>query len=326
MHRGFEVAESHGCFTCHGVGGHRGMANPGHGLEDIPPWSGGLITMYADNEAEIREWIQDGMPKRVRADPEQMKLRARVPPSRCRPSGTVLSERRARRGRGLRQGGGGLREAGGREGRGGPAGRRSSTAASTATAPRAAAPSTIPARSRATCRPGTGPTTRSSCAATTRRGSGSSTAVLARLQDNPLARFFLDRQKVADARVPAAPDRGRRRRAPGLHPLAPAAPVLSPHSLSPAVTAGEGRGTVRAHARHDRVGAGQARPIRPSPSSIRPRPESASSWAKPSTSFETRLRRTRSSCARWAGSWWSPSLGLAPASAGSTRAPPASST
>jgi mono/diheme cytochrome c family protein len=31
--------------------------------------------MYADNEAEIREWIEDGMPKRLRANPEQMKLR-----------------------------------------------------------------------------------------------------------------------------------------------------------------------------------------------------------------------------------------------------------
>jgi len=75
VHRGWAVAESHGCFTCHGAGGHRGMPNPGYGLEDIPPWSGGLITMYAENEAEIREWIADGMPKRVRADPEQMKLR-----------------------------------------------------------------------------------------------------------------------------------------------------------------------------------------------------------------------------------------------------------
>jgi mono/diheme cytochrome c family protein len=75
VHRGFRVAETHGCFTCHGVGGTRGMPDPGHGLEDIPPWSGGLMTMYADNEAEIREWIQDGMTKRVRADPEQMKLR-----------------------------------------------------------------------------------------------------------------------------------------------------------------------------------------------------------------------------------------------------------
>jgi mono/diheme cytochrome c family protein len=75
VHRGWAVAESHGCFTCHGVGGHRGMTNPGHGLEDIPPWSSGLTTMYAENEGEIREWILDGMTKRVRADPEQMKLR-----------------------------------------------------------------------------------------------------------------------------------------------------------------------------------------------------------------------------------------------------------
>jgi mono/diheme cytochrome c family protein len=76
VHRGWTVAEKHGCFACHGAGGYRGMANPGHGLEDIPPWSGGLITMYADNEGEIREWIEDGMPKRLRNDPEQMKLRS----------------------------------------------------------------------------------------------------------------------------------------------------------------------------------------------------------------------------------------------------------
>jgi mono/diheme cytochrome c family protein len=73
--RGYAVAERSGCFGCHGPGGIRGMADPGHGLEDVPPWSGGLITMYAESEAEIREWILDGLPKRVRDDPEQMKLR-----------------------------------------------------------------------------------------------------------------------------------------------------------------------------------------------------------------------------------------------------------
>jgi mono/diheme cytochrome c family protein len=75
VQRGFLVAQSHGCFTCHGVGGHRGMPNPGHGLDDIPPWSGGILATYADNEGEVREWILDGMPQRLRADPEQMKLR-----------------------------------------------------------------------------------------------------------------------------------------------------------------------------------------------------------------------------------------------------------
>ena len=76
VQRGWAVAGQKGCFTCHGPGGIRGMADPGHGLDEVPPFSGGLITMYAQNESEIREWILDGMPRRVRDDPEQMKLRA----------------------------------------------------------------------------------------------------------------------------------------------------------------------------------------------------------------------------------------------------------
>jgi mono/diheme cytochrome c family protein len=76
VQRGWTVAYEKGCFTCHGPGGIRGMPDPGHGLGDIPAFSGGLITMYAQNEGEIREWILDGLPKRLRADPEQMKLRA----------------------------------------------------------------------------------------------------------------------------------------------------------------------------------------------------------------------------------------------------------
>ncbi len=76
VQRGWAVASEKGCFTCHGPGGIRGMADPGHGLDEIPPFSGGLITMYAQNEGEIREWILDGLPRRVRNDPEQMKLRA----------------------------------------------------------------------------------------------------------------------------------------------------------------------------------------------------------------------------------------------------------
>jgi mono/diheme cytochrome c family protein len=76
VQRGWTVAYQKGCFTCHGPGGIRGMADPGHGLDEVPPFSGGLVTMYAQDEGEIREWILDGMPRRVRADPEQMKLRA----------------------------------------------------------------------------------------------------------------------------------------------------------------------------------------------------------------------------------------------------------
>jgi mono/diheme cytochrome c family protein len=78
VQRGWNVAYAKGCFTCHGPGGIRGMPDPGHGLGDIPPFTGGMMTMYAQNEGEIREWILDGLPKRVRDDPEQMKLRAQA--------------------------------------------------------------------------------------------------------------------------------------------------------------------------------------------------------------------------------------------------------
>ena len=78
VQRGYVVALQKGCFTCHGDGGHRGMPDPGHGLDDIPAWSGGLVTMYAQNESELREWILDGMPARVRNDPQQLKLREKA--------------------------------------------------------------------------------------------------------------------------------------------------------------------------------------------------------------------------------------------------------
>ena len=78
VQRGYRTADEAGCFACHGAGGYRGMPDPGHGLEDVPPWSGGILATYAENEAEIREWILDGLPESVRKDPEQMRLRARA--------------------------------------------------------------------------------------------------------------------------------------------------------------------------------------------------------------------------------------------------------
>jgi mono/diheme cytochrome c family protein len=78
VQRGWRVAERKGCFTCHGPGGLRGMANPGYGFDEVPPFSGGLITMYVESEAEIREWILDGLPQRIARDPEQRKHRDRA--------------------------------------------------------------------------------------------------------------------------------------------------------------------------------------------------------------------------------------------------------
>ena len=65
VQRGWTVASRKGCFACHGPGGIRGMADPGHGLDEVPPFAGGLITMYAQSEGEIREWILDGRPGRL---------------------------------------------------------------------------------------------------------------------------------------------------------------------------------------------------------------------------------------------------------------------
>lgn len=78
VQRGYEVADAMGCFACHGPGGLRGMADPGHGLDEVPPLAGGLVTMYAKDEGELREWILDGAPRRIRDDPAQWKLRERA--------------------------------------------------------------------------------------------------------------------------------------------------------------------------------------------------------------------------------------------------------
>jgi len=75
VQRGWRVAESKGCFSCHGPGGRQGMPDPGHGLGDVPDWLPGQMTMYASTEADLREWILDGMPKAVRDDPKQAQLR-----------------------------------------------------------------------------------------------------------------------------------------------------------------------------------------------------------------------------------------------------------
>jgi mono/diheme cytochrome c family protein len=75
VQRGFALAERKGCFTCHGPGGLAGIPSPGHGLGDVPPFAGGLIHMYAESEAEILEWILDGLPRRIRDDPAQLRLR-----------------------------------------------------------------------------------------------------------------------------------------------------------------------------------------------------------------------------------------------------------
>ena len=68
VQRGFAVAASSGCFGCHGVGGASGFDDPDDRVGAVPPFSPEAVRAYAKHEGEIREWIADGMPARLRAD------------------------------------------------------------------------------------------------------------------------------------------------------------------------------------------------------------------------------------------------------------------
>jgi len=63
--RGRALAEQYGCFACHGPGGTGGVANPLSDEKEVPAWDGGTAMMYVESEDEIREWIRDGIPRRL---------------------------------------------------------------------------------------------------------------------------------------------------------------------------------------------------------------------------------------------------------------------
>jgi len=68
VQRGFLVAAASGCFACHGTGGLKGFEDPDGRLGTVPPFTREAVLAYARNEREIREWILDGMPQRLRAE------------------------------------------------------------------------------------------------------------------------------------------------------------------------------------------------------------------------------------------------------------------
>ncbi len=68
--RGRALAESFGCFNCHGPGGHGGVSNPGAQGGQVPSFHQGTIMMYARDDQDLREYILDGAPAAKRARPE----------------------------------------------------------------------------------------------------------------------------------------------------------------------------------------------------------------------------------------------------------------
>ena len=70
--RGRKLAESMGCFACHGPGGGQPIPNPGAKGGEVPGWTGGTWMMWNDSPEDLRAWIVDGHPPGREPDPEAL--------------------------------------------------------------------------------------------------------------------------------------------------------------------------------------------------------------------------------------------------------------
>jgi len=60
--RGQRLAAELGCFSCHGPGGRGGMPNPGSDTGQVPSFREGTIMMYAHGDDDLRAYVLDGGP------------------------------------------------------------------------------------------------------------------------------------------------------------------------------------------------------------------------------------------------------------------------
>jgi mono/diheme cytochrome c family protein len=70
--RGRQLAEDLGCFTCHGPLGRAGVSNPGSQYKAVPPFHEGTIMMFAKSDQDLREYILDGAPASKRESAEYL--------------------------------------------------------------------------------------------------------------------------------------------------------------------------------------------------------------------------------------------------------------
>lgn len=68
--RGRRLAAELGCFTCHGPGGRGGVPNPGSEGGEVPSFHQGTMMMYVHDDQDLREYILDGAPAAKLARPE----------------------------------------------------------------------------------------------------------------------------------------------------------------------------------------------------------------------------------------------------------------
>jgi mono/diheme cytochrome c family protein len=66
--RGREAAERLGCFGCHGPQGRGSAPNPRSFKGYIPAWDGPELRDLARDDAELKEWIVEGRPRRLQED------------------------------------------------------------------------------------------------------------------------------------------------------------------------------------------------------------------------------------------------------------------
>jgi len=64
VRRGAALARDLGCFSCHGELGRSGIPDPSAEGKQVPAWGGGLWMMYVKDDAEVREFILDGVSRR----------------------------------------------------------------------------------------------------------------------------------------------------------------------------------------------------------------------------------------------------------------------
>ncbi len=61
---GIAKAIEMGCFNCHGWQGRKGIPDPGEEDLEVPQWSGGVWMMYVRDDEEIAQFIEDGISKK----------------------------------------------------------------------------------------------------------------------------------------------------------------------------------------------------------------------------------------------------------------------
>jgi mono/diheme cytochrome c family protein len=66
---GYDTAASLGCFSCHGPQGRGDTPNAGSLKGYIPSWGGTDFPELVRGDGEIREWVRDGAPRRLREHP-----------------------------------------------------------------------------------------------------------------------------------------------------------------------------------------------------------------------------------------------------------------